>query len=154
MAKGPSRDKHNKRVKQRGKRNYHLNFLFQGSGEFAVSEEYVEAFSQKIKSENVSRAECSLLTENVRTQPGPESGGYVVLLPKLSPEKSFNPNEFFSLDLCDDSRQQRFYEITFSGKKQEDHAGLIIPADALFYLEHIQDQRTYPDPDFARTVLR
>lgn len=154
MAKGTSRDKHSNKVKSKGKSNYHLRFLFQGTGEHGVSEEYVEAFCQKIKSENVSRTECTLLSENVKALPQPDSQGYVVILPRLSPEKSFNPNEFFSLELPDDSRQLRYYEITFSGKKQEDHAGLIIPADALFYLELIQGPYAYPDPEFVRTVLR
>jgi hypothetical protein len=154
MAKGKSRDKHSNKVKSRAKHNYHLRFLFQSSGDYGVSEEYVEAFSQKIKHENVSRSECTLHPEHDKIQPEPDSSGYVVILPALSPEKSFNPNEFFSLDLNDDSRQQRYYEITFSGKNQEDHAGLIIPDDALSYLELIQGTGTYPDPEFARSVLR
>jgi tetratricopeptide (TPR) repeat protein len=153
MTKGKSRDLHSDKAKSSGKSNFHLRFLFQGTGAYSVSEEYVKAFSQKIKSENTSRAECSLVSGNEKARPELNTPGYVVILPNLSPEKSFNPNEFFSLPLPDDSRQTRFYNLIFMGKNQEDHAGLVIPADALHYLEHIQDTDSYPNPEFARRVL-
>jgi len=153
MAKSRSRNLHKHKAKSSVKSNYHLSFLFQGTGADNVSEEYVKDFRQKIKSENASRAECSLVTGNEKPRPELNTTGYVVILPNLSPEKSFNPNEFFSLPLPDDSRQPMYYDITFSGKKQEDRAGLIIPADALHYLELIQGKDPYPDPEFARKVL-
>lgn len=154
MAKGTSRTKHKHNASSSGKSNYHLRFLFQGTGTNSVSEEYVSDFQQKIKSENTGRAECVLISGEEKDQAELHSTGYVVLLSSLSPEKSFNPNEFFSLPLPDDSRQRKYYDITFAGKNQEDRAGLIIPADALQYLGAIQNMGSYPAPEFTRMVLR
>lgn len=159
MAKARARDSHIHQAKSSVKRNYHLRFLFQGGGDFHVTEDYVNAFRQKIKSENTPRAECSLITgiEDARPEQSTaehSSPGYVVILPNLSQDKSFNPNEFFSLPLPEDSRHARYYNITFSGKKEEDRAGLIVPADALMYLGKIWNREAFPDPVFARKILR
>ncbi len=155
MKKGTSQKKQGNKESQSEKHGYHLRFLFRGTGANSVSEEYVSAFSQKIKIENASRGDCTLFSgkERARSETEASSTGYVVILPSLSPEKSFNPNEFFRLPLPEDSRQRLFYEISFRGKKQADHAGLVIPADALPYLEKIQGKDSCPDPEFARMVL-
>ncbi len=135
------------------KHNYYLSFLFQGSGSGCVTEEYVDSFRQKIKQEHISRAECILRTDQEKARTEINSTGYVIILPHLSPDKSFNPNEFFNLPLPDDSRQTLYYNITFTGKNQIDHAGLIIPADALRYLDITMDKGAYPDGEMARKML-
>jgi len=158
MAKGTSRDVRKHKAKPEGKRKYNLRFLFHGDGPSAATEEYVNAIRNKVKGENHSRADFSLVKGNENAPPeqstaAQNSTGYVVILPDLSAEKFFNPNEFFNLHLPDDSRHARFYNLTFSGKKQDHRAGLIIPAEALIYLRHIRNGNGYPNPAFARRIL-
>jgi tetratricopeptide (TPR) repeat protein len=159
MAKGRSRNVRKDKEPAMAKRNFHLRFLFQGEGDTGLTEEYVKAFQQKIKSVYAARAECSLVTGGENASPGhtitsTNSTGYVVILPQLSQEKSFNPNEFFQLPLPDDSRHAKFYHLTFNGKKEDVRAGLIVPAEALFYVTRIRGGNSYPDPDYIERVLR
>jgi len=154
MAKGKARNLRSQKAKSSGKRSYTLSFLFQGTGPNSLSEEYVESIRQKVKAENSSRSEFFLIRENQKLPDGSFSEGYVVLLPQISPEKSFNPNEFFSLPLPDDSRQLRYYNITFTGKKQDDRSGLIIPAELWPYLEISQGKGSYPDAALVRSLLK
>jgi len=153
MAKGKARNLRGQKAKSSVKRTYPLRFLFQGSGESSVGEEYVESIRQKIKQENSTRLECHLVQENQTSPAGSFSEGYVVILPQLSDEKSFNPNEFFSLPLPDDSRQLLYYNISFFGKNEDDRAGLIIPAEAWQYLEIILGGGSYPDTALIRNLL-
>ncbi len=151
MAKRSSRDRHGRKAPAPGKQDYQLCFLFQGRGTDRVSEEYLNTIRRKIKSEYSTRTQCVFYSGDAPLELNDR--GYVVILPGLSEERSFNPNEFFSLSLPDDSRQSRYYSITFSGKNEEVHTGLIIPAEALTYLENTRDLGDYPGQALIGQVL-
>jgi hypothetical protein len=70
MAKGKTRNLRGQKAKSSVKRTYPLRFIFQGSGESSISEEYVESIRNKIKPENSNRAEILLIQENQKLPAG------------------------------------------------------------------------------------
>ena len=174
MAKRTSQNKARKRAQQSLKSKHTLQFIFPCSGNKPVSPEYLEEFAGKIKSENVSRS-VILCLHHGNPQPCGENklvkcldlrhpsslemiesveGSYAVILKPEIMESHINPNEFFRLDLPEDSRQKRYYRIAFKGKMSEGEAGVILPAEALRYLVTALGDEVYPAPEVAAMVLK
>jgi len=174
MAKGSSHTRSRKREQQQLKSKHTIQFIFPCSGEQPVSREYLEEFADKIKSENVPRSVIFCLHHGDAHPCGehklvkcldlrhPSSleliesmeGSYAVILNPGILESHLNPNEFFRLDLPEDSRQKRYYEISFKGKMSEGQAGLIIPSEALRYMLTALGKEVYPEPALAGAVLK
>lgn len=173
MAKNLSHKKNRQKPQQQLKSRHTFHFIFPGSGDHPVSPAYLTEFAQKVRSEFTSRTSISYLyagdppeaAENSmirnlsldQTDPGEIrerfAEGYAVILETRSLEKQINPNEFFQLQIPEDSRQSCFYDITFSGKKRTEGAGVIIPAEAYRYIHSITAKGKIAEPGLIRHIL-
>jgi tetratricopeptide (TPR) repeat protein len=174
MAKRNSQTKGNKRKQQTLKSKYSVQFIFPCAGDQPVSPEYLQEFADKIKSENVSRS-IILCLHHGDFQPygdhklvkcldlrHPSSleliesmeGSHAVIIQPGILESHINPNEFFRLDLPEDSREKKYYEIAFKGKMSEGRAGLILPSEALRYMVTALGKEVFPEPGVAGMVLK
>jgi len=174
MAKNVSRKKNKQKDQQSLRTRHTLQFLFPGSGDQQVSPDYLSEFASKIKAEHSSHSTIYCLYQD--TQPhlvehnlihylaadqkdrnrinNSFKEGYTVIFETHSLEKQINPDEFFRLPIPEDSRQCIFYDISFKGKKSLDRAGVIIPAEAMYYVLGITGSEKFPDPDLIRMVLQ
>lgn len=174
MARGVSQKNRKQRGKAPGKVRHNIKFIFDGREEGDFSPDYISELSGKIKNEYSSRAGIcyihrggipqNLETRHIRyldmNSAGREEihqaidGDYLVLLDQGTLSRQINPNEFFQLELPEDPRQKRWYEISFHGKKSIEGGGIIIPAGVLQYIITISDHNEFPEPDFIRLVLQ
>jgi len=137
MAKNRPHKKKQQKDLQSQKTRYSIHFIFPGSGDRQVSDEFITELSTKVHSEESSRTSFSCLhQENVDriTDELSQTGAYAVIMANSPLVRSFNPNDFLRLPLPEAQESKEYHEFSFKGKKTIDNAGLIIPAEVLKYL--------------------
>jgi tetratricopeptide (TPR) repeat protein len=174
MAKRISNIKGRKREQPPLKSRHTIQFIFPCSGKTSVSPEYLQEFAEKIKTENAARTSIYCLYQGnppsaaahklVKcldiTNPASldllESTGesYAIILKTGVLDSHINPNEFFRLALPEDSREKRYYNISFKGKMSSGHAGIILPSEGVRYLLTALGNETFPDTRLVRAVFR
>ncbi len=173
MAKPTSQTKGKKRAHQALTSKHTLQFIFSCAGNHPVSPEYLQEFAEKIKSEYAPRS-IILCLHHGNPQPcgdhklvkcldlrHPSSleliesmeGSYAVLFRPEILESHINPSEFFRLDLPEDSREKKFYKVSFKGKMSEGQAGLIIPSETLRYMVTALGKEGLPEPGVTGMVM-
>jgi hypothetical protein len=168
----PSKKRHQvpKTVKQRQK----IQFLFPDPLVSKLTEDYLVEFARKIKSEHTGRtsivrfhqekqpageAETQIHHLSLEEEVGDEfrsifAEGYTVILEPEPLERQINPNEFLQLGLDTGTDAAVYYEVSFRGKNSIDHAGLIVPAEAVRYLVSVAGMDASLKTGLIRVILQ
>ncbi len=79
--------------------------------------------------------------------------GYTVIFSSFNMERQVNPGEFMNLKLPETDPGKSFWEFTFSGKKNTEYGGLIVPTDVIKYLLAVHSKEGLPELGLIRTIL-
>jgi tetratricopeptide (TPR) repeat protein len=100
-------------------------------------------FEEKLKPEQIFRIE----------EPDTLLKGYMVIFSSFNMERQVNPGEFMNLKLPETDDGKSFWEVTFSGKKNTEYGGLIVPTDVMVYLLAVHNKGGLPESGLIRAIL-
>jgi tetratricopeptide (TPR) repeat protein len=125
------------------KTGYSIQFLLPEKEQNPGGTGFLASLAEKIKPEQIIRF----------GEPETILNGYVVIFESYNMESQVNPGEFLNLPLSEAYPEKRFWEFSFTGKKDTGPGGLIVHSDVMKYILAVHCAKGLPRNEFLGLIL-